>query len=209
MPDSVQQKSTAKKATSRGKAKTASPTSAKKMSASQKAEKQNKAATASRKTTTAKGEAPTATVVDETAHSVKVNTPKQPINPGEVLGQVSWLMMHSPGHKHMFLTDLEWLVMPALLLKQFRVFRKDGGPIAFASWAFLDEGASARMAKGDVKLSPAEWKSGDQAWLIDLVAPFGGHEEVLNSLKEQVFADQSLKSLQASPDGKGLAVLEW
>ncbi|MEO5374993.1 MAG: toxin-activating lysine-acyltransferase, partial [Alphaproteobacteria bacterium] len=31
-----------------------------------------------------------------------------------LLGDVAWLMVRSPAHRHLFLADLEWLVLPAL-----------------------------------------------------------------------------------------------
>src|SRR5436190_902353 len=40
----------------------------------------------------------------------------------QVLGEITWLMTQSPRHKAIALGDLEWLVMPAILLRQFRIF---------------------------------------------------------------------------------------
>ena len=156
----------------------------------------------------AKGASNSSKAVEQT--DIDAQAPQVSVaGPGDALGQVTWLMANSPMHKHMFLSDLEWLVLPPLMLKQFRIFRKDSGPIAYASWAFLDDNVGARMTAGNVKLAPTEWSVGDQAWLVDLVAPFGGHEQVLKELKEQVFVDRTLKSLQPAPDGTGVAVVEW
>jgi hemolysin-activating ACP:hemolysin acyltransferase len=46
----------------------------------------------------------------------------------QVLGEITWLMTQSPRHKQVPLGDLEWLVMPAILLKQFRMFYKGEQP---------------------------------------------------------------------------------
>src|SRR4051812_12670927 len=40
----------------------------------------------------------------------------------QVLGEITWLMTQSPRHKATPLGDLEWLLMPAILLRQFRIF---------------------------------------------------------------------------------------
>ena len=40
----------------------------------------------------------------------------------QVLGEITWLMTQSPRHKAVPLGDLEWLLMPAILLRQFRIF---------------------------------------------------------------------------------------
>ena len=63
-----------------------------------------------------------------------------------ILGQAAWVMMHSPAHKHMFISDLEWLPVPPIGLKQFRLWRRDNLPVAFASWAVLNEDVAARFA---------------------------------------------------------------
>ena len=42
-----------------------------------------------------------------------------------MLGEVTWLLSQSPAHKHFAIGDLEWLVMPAILLERFRVFHGD------------------------------------------------------------------------------------
>src|SRR6266481_635094 len=47
----------------------------------------------------------------------------------QVLGEITWLMTQSPRHKALALGDLEWLVMPGILLKQFRIFYKGEQPV--------------------------------------------------------------------------------
>lgn len=49
---------------------------------------------------------------------------------------------------------------------------------------------------------------GKNLWLVDAVAPFGGRDEVLATLKKDVFGDRKVKSLQPAP-GDGLGVVEW
>lgn len=117
------------------------------------------------------------------------------------LGEVIWLMMYSAGHKHFFVTDLEWLAVPPVALRQFRLWRRNNLPVAYASWAYLNEAAEARLMQGVRKLAPNDWKSGDRLWLVDLVVPFGGTEEVMKELREQVFKDKKAKTLRPSPEG--------
>lgn len=128
--------------------------------------------------------------------------------PAEVLGRITWLMLQSEAHKHMFLADLEWRVLPPVLLKQFRLFRKSGNPIGYAAWAFLDEETDKRLRKGDVKLTPDQWRAGPNLWLLDLVAPFGGQETMLKEIAAKVFKGKAFRTLVPKKDGTGMRAVE-
>jgi len=127
--------------------------------------------------------------------------------PAEAVGHAVGLMMASPLHRHVFLSDLEWLLLPPIMMGQFRIFRKDGLPAAFASWAFVNEEVEARL-EGGGRLKPAEWRSGESMWLIDFVAPMGGEEAALKELCESVAKGRPLKTLRPSEDGKRSMVVE-
>lgn len=111
----------------------------------------------------------------------------------QVLGEVTWLMTQSPAHKQLFIGDLEWFCMPALLLEQFRVYNGPNAPAAVALWAYVSEETEERLKSGASKLRPDEWKNGDRAWLIELVAPFGGADEILADLAANVFKNEPFK----------------
>lgn len=70
-----------------------------------------------------------------------------------VVGHATWLMMQAPTHKHLFLADLEWLVLPPVILGQFRLWRRGDVPVGFASWAYLSEEAEARVRSGVRRLT--------------------------------------------------------
>lgn len=111
----------------------------------------------------------------------------------QMLGEIVWLLTQSPVHKQMFIGDLEWFCMPAVLLEQYRVFYGPNAPAAVALWARVADETDARLREGGGKLRPDEWNSGENAWLIELVTPFGGVEEILNDLAVTVFGGQSFK----------------
>jgi cytolysin-activating lysine-acyltransferase len=96
----------------------------------------------------------------------------------QVLGEITWLMTQSPRHKSIPLGDLEFLLMPAILLKQFRVFYKGEQPVGVALWALVDEIVAKRIDGGDKRLTAVEWKSGANMRIVDIVAPFGGEAEM-------------------------------
>ncbi len=153
------------------------------------------------------------TAATDEAPPPKSNASAQPASPGEVVNQVLGLMLLSPAHKHLFIADLEWLVLPPVMARQFRLFRKDGRVIAYASWALLTEEAETRFSDGGTRgvrrLAPADWTAGDRLWLVDVIAPFGGADGVIKELREKVFAGRKIKTLQPAPDGSGPAVVEW
>jgi len=100
----------------------------------------------------------------------------------QVLGEITWLMTQSPRHKSILLGDLEWLLMPAILLQQFRIFYKGEQPVGVAVWALVDDLVAKRIDANDKRLSAVEWKSGTNMRVVDVVAPFGGEAE----MREQV-----------------------
>jgi cytolysin-activating lysine-acyltransferase len=117
------------------------------------------------------------------------------LNKVPMLGAVTWLMLQQAANRHTLLSELEWRVMPALVLNQAKLYLKDEAPVAFVSWAKLSEEVAQRYQAGPHQLTLADWASGEQIWLIDVFAPYGGAQEVLRNLREKVFAGQVLRQL--------------
>ena len=126
-----------------------------------------------------------------------------------LLGPVIWLYMHAPSHKHLFLTDIEWMIIPPMALNQYKLYMKEEAPLAYASWALVDEETEKRLLSGRIRLAPKDWKSGDRLWLIDLVAPFGGGKDVLKDIRDNVFPSRPIKQLVPDANGKGVRPIEW
>jgi len=106
------------------------------------------------------------------------------------LGEMTWLLSQSPLHRALSIGDLEWLVMPALLVEQFYLFRDGDQPIGLALWAKCRPEAVAKLDRGMIepenRLTLEEWSNGDQIWLVDLIAPFATTE---NRHRELMMAD--------------------
>jgi cytolysin-activating lysine-acyltransferase len=116
------------------------------------------------------------------ANAARERDALQPKTVSQVLGEITWLMTQSPRHKAIPLGDLEWLLMPAILLRQFRVFYKGEQPVGVALWALADDLVAKRIDDGDNRLSAVEWKSGSNMRIVELVAPFGGEAEIRESI---------------------------
>ena len=118
-----------------------------------------------------------------------------------VLGEIVWLMSQSPLHKQFFISDLEWFVMTPALLQQFRLYYDQQKPIGVVLWASVSDEVAERLAQGTTKLRPQDWKSGDTLWVVEVIAPFGGAEEMVKDLKEKVFPEREIRFL-AMTNGK-------
>lgn len=118
-----------------------------------------------------------------------------------LLGPVAWLMMNNPTTRHSFLADLEWRVMPPLILEQAKLYMRGEMPTAFATWACLSDPVAERFAKPPCQLAPGDWKSGNKVFLVDLFAPYGSAKDVLEDLKKTALAGKAIHQLV--PDGEG------
>jgi cytolysin-activating lysine-acyltransferase len=132
------------------------------------------------------------------------------------LGEIVWLMSQSPLHKTMLIADLEWMIMTPMLLQQFRLYYDSGDakhapkPIGVVLWAEV----AGRLAQGVTRLRPQDWKSGSQVaeaerqlWVVDVIAPFGGAEQLVRELKEKVFPNREVRYVRVDAKGKTVAVV--
>lgn len=112
-----------------------------------------------------------------------------------LLGPVTWLMLQQPHTRHTLLSELEWRVIPALMHDQAKLYMRDELPIAFASWARLSPSVAQRYRTPPHQLSYTDWNSGEDLWLVDVIAPFGGLQPVLDDLRRHVHPGQALHQL--------------
>lgn len=144
----------------------------------------------------ANGAAPDGAPTAATGTDAKPTPAGEPAPAPNMFASAVWLMMASPRHRHLFLGDLQWRLIPPLMLRQFRLFQKDGKPVALATWAMVSDEVATRLEgdgdgdggarRSDVRLKPAEWRSGERVVLVDVVAPFGSAEAVGKYLRETV-----------------------
>lgn len=125
-----------------------------------------------------------------------------------LLGAVSWLMMQQSATRHTLLSELEWRVMPALVLDQAKLFMRESAPTAYVSWARLSADVAKRYQQAPHHLSASDWTSGDQIWIVDLCAPFGGMQEVVKDLRESVFPGQEIHQFTLAPSGQ-VKAMTW
>lgn len=139
----------------------------------------------------------------------------------EVLGEIVWLMSQSPIHKRLFIQDLEWFVMTPILLKQFRLFYAKDRPLGVMFWAYANDEVAKMLAEGTTKLRPQDWDcrpkplaagqpagaDNTQIWVVEVVAPLGGAEEIVKDLKLRVFPQREVRYLVTGSQGKQVKVI--
>ena len=125
--------------------------------------------------------------------------------------QMVTLLLRSPRHRQLTLADLEWVIVPPLLLGQFAIAeakaQPDGPPtpVAMALWAAVTPEVDKRLSEdlaNPIRLRPEEWRCGEILWLVDAV----GEPRILAGLLKQVtettFKGRELKVRQSGADGK-------
>jgi cytolysin-activating lysine-acyltransferase len=119
------------------------------------------------------------------------------------IGSVLMIAAKSPNHKYLFSADYEWMIIPAITTRQFVLFRnKNNEPIAFVSFASVNEEIEKRLLEGTKKLTPKDWQSGDKLYIIDIISPFAPASQILKELSEKQFKDKEINLLKPSADKK-------
>lgn len=126
-----------------------------------------------------------------------------------MLGPALWLYARDANRKFNFFGDMDWLLLPPVMLDQCRLYTRKRVPFAFFTWARVSDAVDQRLRSGIARLAPQEWNTGPHVWLTDAVAPFGGGDEMTAELLKREFPGCRVKALYPDPDGRGaLAVHE-
>ena len=69
--------------------------------------------------------------------------------------------------------DLYYHILPSIKLNQYKIIKENNKVVSFANWAYLDNVSEQEFKKtGD--FSNEFWKSGPNAWVIDVVSKING-----------------------------------
>jgi cytolysin-activating lysine-acyltransferase len=58
-------------------------------------------------------------------------------------------------------------------------------------------------------MRPHDWKSGDHLWVVEIIAPFGGADLMVQDLKQNVFPTREMRFLAVTAAGKEVRVVSW
>lgn len=126
-------------------------------------------------------------------------------------GEIVTLLMRAPGERARPLSDLEWMIVPALQTGQFAIAdaqSKENGvvmPVGAVMWALVSDEIDQRMSANldqPFRLEPQDWRSGQTPWIV---AAFGDPKVVgglLQQLTKTVFKDRPAKMRARNADGQ-------
>lgn len=127
-----------------------------------------------------------------------------------ILGPALWLYARDPNRKFMFVADIDWAILPPVILDQCRLYTKNNIPFAFFTWATVSDAVDQRLRSGTPRIAPHEWQSGEHLWLIDVVVPFGQTEQMIDELRKAQFPDRKVNALLPDQSQGGrLYLREW
>lgn len=138
--------------------------------------------------------------------TAQVEAAKKELAKLPLLGPALWLYARDPQRRYTFLADIDWRLMPPLVLDQCRLFSKADLPWAFVTWAFVSEAVDQRLRASSPVIAPHEWRCGDRPWLIDVAAPFGDAHAVALEAAKAVAPGRMLHAWLA--DERGQPVLK-
>lgn len=118
-----------------------------------------------------------------------------------ILGPAMWLYARDEVKKYTFIAEQDWLLMPPIILDQCKLYTRNEIPWAFCTWAFVSDEIDARLRTANPRIAPHEWKSGTKAWIIDVVAPFGDREGVIDDARKTVFNNAAISAILLQRDG--------
>jgi cytolysin-activating lysine-acyltransferase len=144
---------------------------------------------------------------DTTLANAKAGLAKLPI-----IGPAMWLYARDPVRRFSFVADMDWQLLPPVVLDQCQLFTRNEIPVAFITWAFVSDQVDARLRSGIARLAPHEWNSGTHVWLIDAVSPFGSADDMVTTLRQTKLAGHSVSALAQASDpapGHPASVRTW
>jgi hemolysin-activating ACP:hemolysin acyltransferase len=125
--------------------------------------------------------------------------------------QALGVMMRSPHYKKCTFADLEWLVIPPLMMGQFRIGEAKPDPkgpalpVAIVFWALVSPTVDKRLMKATSDaphLTPEEWKSGDIPWLVHAAGETRFVRSVVDQLMKSTFRGREVKVLASDRLGR-------
>lgn len=127
------------------------------------------------------------------------------------VGEAVSVLMRSEAHRHQFLADLEWLVLPAIAAGQFSLMDAQSKSIGFTQpvglvlWARVSSDVDQRLSSNlalPMRLKPEDWTSGDIVWVVEAVGAPQAMGPLIKALSENEWKGKPVKMRVRDEQGR-------
>lgn len=124
------------------------------------------------------------------------------------LGAMLYLAGLTDTHRIRSLSQAIYAFETPWRLGQYHIFRQNGYPRGFVTFAGLSPEAEKRFAVEGEALTDMDFTSGTSFWIVDLVAPFGQIRQIVDILKRDIPHDR-VRTNRMENDLSRPRILEW
>lgn len=123
-------------------------------------------------------------------------------------GALFYLAALTKTHRNRSLAQVLHAFETPLRLEQYHIFRQNGFPRGFVTFAGLSPEAEYRYAVREEPLTDTDFTSGPSFWIVDMVAPFGQTRQMVSMLKREI-PHPRVRTNRLSSDMSTKRIVEW
>lgn len=123
-------------------------------------------------------------------------------------GAMFYLAGLTKAHQKRSLAQVLYAFETPLRLGQYHIFRQNGFPRGFVTFAGLSAEAEYRYAVEEKPLTDKDFTSGNSFWIVDLVAPFGQTNQIVDMLKKSI-PHPRVRTNRMDSDMSRNRIVEW
>ena len=124
------------------------------------------------------------------------------------LGAMLYLSGLTKTHNKRSLTQAIYAFETPLRLRQYHIFRQNGFPRGFVTFAGLSDDAERKYAIEGKPLTDKDFASGSSFWIVDMVAPFGQIRQIVDILKREI-PHERVRTNRMDSDLTRERIVEW
>lgn len=124
------------------------------------------------------------------------------------LGAMLYLSALTETHRSRSLTQAVNAFETPLRLNQYKIFRQNGFPRAFVTYAGLSPEVERRFAIDHQPVIGEDYASGRSFWIIDLVSPFGQIRQIADIMRKTIPFDR-MRANRMDSDMSHPRIVEW
>jgi cytolysin-activating lysine-acyltransferase len=122
-------------------------------------------------------------------------------SPAEALGLAVFIASKATRYQNFRTSEIVATLLPPITCSQYAVFACGSDLAGFATWAFMSDVDLRSYAYAGRSIPAGAWRSGENLWIADFVAPAGHARQMVRHLRQTVFRDRRHASgLRRRPD---------